>query len=145
MVKLLLRAGMVAPSADDERPWHFIVVNDRVQRKKITGVHPSAHMVDEAPGVILVCGDLSLQKAQGFWIQDCSAATENILIEAHFQGLGAVWLGIYPVEGRIEGFRRIFNLPDNVIPFSLVVFGFPKENKEPANRYDVSRIHYDCW
>ena len=142
---LLVRAAMAAPSADDERPWHFIVITDHDIRNRIPDIHPFAYIAVSAPAVIIVCGDESLQKLQGFWIQDCAAATENILIEAQQLGLGAVWLGIFPVEGRVEGFRRLLDMPDNIIPFSLVVLGYPAEYREPADRFDESRLHFNRW
>jgi len=94
---------------------------------------------------ILVCGDLQLEKIRGYWVQDCSAATENILIAANAKGLGAVWLGVYPIERRVTGIKKLLDLPENVIPFSIVSIGYPAVKKPPANRYDSSRIHYNRW
>jgi nitroreductase len=145
MVHTLLKAAMVAPSAGDERPWHFVVINDQRIREKIPEIHRFAPMAPNAPVAILVCGDDNLQKHHGFWVQDCAAATENILIEAQQLGLGAVWLGVYPVEGRVQGFRRLLNIPEHVIPFALVLVGYPAEHKKPADRYDESRVHANCW
>jgi nitroreductase len=144
-VRILLEAAMAAPSADDERPWHFIVVRDRQIREQIPDIHHYAHMVAQAPVAIVVCGDETLQKQPGCWVQDCSAATENILIEAQQLGLGAVWLGIYPVEGRVQSFRRLLKLPSHVTPLAIIAVGRPAERKEPSNRYDASRVHFDCW
>jgi nitroreductase len=144
-ITVLLKAGMAAPSADDERPWHFIVIRDRALLGRIPSVHPFAGALTTARTAILVCGDETLQKVQGFWVQDCSAATQNILIEAEELKLGAVWLGIYPFEGRVEGFRNLLNIPEGVIPFALVSIGYPEEHKEPANRYDSSRVHFELW
>lgn len=144
-LELLLRAAMAAPSADDERPWHFIVITDSDIKKKISEIHSFAYVISKAPAAILICGDESLQKLAGFWIQDCAAATENVLIEANNLGLGSSWLGIYPIEGRVEKIRSILTIPEDIIPFSLVVLGYPGEHKEPANRYDLTRIHYNSW
>jgi nitroreductase len=102
-------------------------------------------MVPNAPVAVLVCGDETLQKARGFWVQDCAAATENILIEAQQLGLGAVWLGIYPIEGRVEGPRRLLGIPDYVVPFALVALGHPAEYTKAVRRYDASRVHVDQW
>ena len=144
-VTRLLKAAMAAPSADDERPWHFVVITDRERLDELTKLHPYAHFVASASVAILVCGDESLQKIHGFWVQDCSAATENILIEAVILQLGAVWTGIYPVEGRVQGVRQLMNIPDHIVPFSLVSLGYPAEIREPAEKYDVSRVHYGEW
>ncbi|ADG81954.1 nitroreductase [Thermincola ferriacetica] len=144
-VKDLLRAAMSAPSAGNERPWHFIVIKDRQILTQVPEFHPYAHMLKEAPLAILVCGDEQLEKFKGYWVQDCAAATENILIAVQAKGLGAVWLGIYPVEERMTGLRKLLNIPDNIIPFSLVSIGYPAEEKPPVERYDETRVHYDRW
>jgi len=136
---------MAAPSAGNERPWHFIVMRDRKLMDGVIDVHPYAQMLKQAPVAVLVCGDPSLEKYKGFWVQDCSAATENILIMAVQLGLGAVWLGIYPIEERVEGLRRLLGLPEGVIPFALVSIGHPAEEKKNGDRYDPSRVHNDGW
>jgi len=100
-------------------------------------------MLNEADCAIAVCGDTSPERYQGFWAQDCSAATPNILLEAETQGLGAVWLGIYPIEERVKGLKELLGLPEAVNPLSLVSIGYPAEEKPPANRFDISRIHYN--
>ena len=144
-LRLLLKAAMVAPSAGDERPWHFVVIRRRNICLRMMDIHPHAHMLKRAPVSILICGDETLQKLRGFWVQDCAAATENILIEAQQLKLGAVWLGIYPMPGKVEAFRRLLNIPTYVVPFALVVVGHPAEHKEPAERFDESRVHRDYW
>ena len=144
-IRTLLQAGMAAHSAGDQRPWHFVVIQDQDVRNRIAEIDPFAHMVPQSPTAILVCGDPTLQKHAGFWVQDCAAATENILIEAHLLGLGTVWLGVYPAEGRVQSLRRLLGLPENVIPFALVPVGYPAEHREPAHRYDNSRVHRGCW
>ena len=144
-VRTLLQAGMAAHSAGDQRPWHFVVIEDQDDRNRIAEMDPFAHMVPQAPVAILVCGDPTLQKHQGYWVQDCAAATENILIEAHVLGLGAVWLGVYPAEGRVQSLRRLLGLPENVIPFALVPVGYPAEAQEAGHRYDDSRVHRGSW
>ena len=81
---------------------------------------------------LLICGDETRQKQRGFWVQDCAAATENILIEAQQLGLGGVWLGVYPVEGRVQGLPAIAEYPDYVVPFALVIVGFPAERQKAS-------------
>jgi len=141
----LLTAAMVAPSAGDERPWHFVVVRDLETRRRVSEFHPYCRMLTEAALGILVCGDERLEKHRGYWVQDCSAATENILIEAVQLGLGAVWLGIYPIAERVEGCRRLMKIPEQVTPFALIAVGHAAEHKPPADRYDESRVHHDLW
>lgn len=145
LIKELLEAGMSAPSAGNEQPWHFVAITDHKILDEIPKIHPHSNMLKEAPLAILICGDESLQKYQGYWVQDCSAATENILIAANAKGLGGVWLGVYPIEDRVVGIRKLLGMPEKVIPFALLSIGYPAEQKPPANRYDESRVHYDMW
>jgi nitroreductase len=102
-------------------------------------------MVPEAPVAIVVCGDLRLETYTGYWVQDCSAATQNILLAAHAKGLGAVWVGIYPKEDRVNRLQKLLGLPPEVIPLALIPVGVPAERIPPARRFDPSRIHRDRW
>jgi len=145
LIKELLEAAMSAPSAGNEKPWHFIVIIDNQILTEIPTFHNHAQMLKEASLGILVCCDKNLVKHGEMWIQDCSAATENILIAVQAMGLGAVWLGVYPRVERINGLRKLFKLPENIIPFSLISIGYPAEKKPKADRYDESKIHYNKW
>jgi nitroreductase len=145
IIRELLEAAMSAPSAGNQQPWEFIVINDRKILDEIPQVHPYAQMCRQAPAAILVCGDLEREAHKGFWVQDCSAATENLLIAVNDQGLGAVWVGVYPREDRVKGLRDLVQLPDHIIPFALVPIGYPAEKKPPSNRFDLERIHYNKW
>jgi nitroreductase len=145
VVKELLEAAMSAPSAGNEQPWHFVVIRDRQILNEIPKIHPHSGMLKEAPLAILICGDESLQKYKGYWVQDCSAATENLLVAVNAKGLGGVWLGVYPLEDRVVGIRKLLGMPENVIPFALLSIGYPDEQKPPAERYDESRVHHDKW
>lgn len=141
----LLRAAMAAPSAGNEQPWQFVVIDDPNILKAVPEFHPYSRMLTRAKAAVLVCGDMTLEKFKGYWVQDCSAAAQNILLAAHGLGLGAVWLGIYPQEERVEGMRRLIGLPEHVVPLCLVSVGRPGEEKTPADRFDPSRIRYNKW
>ena len=145
LVEELLKAGMSAPSSGNEQPWHFVVINERSVLDNITKFHPYATMVKETLLAIVVCGDPTLKKGPEFWVQDCSAATENILLAAHARGLGAVWLGIYPMQDRVAGTRTLLSLPEHVIPLAIIPIGYPGETKPPANRYNATRVHRNRW
>lgn len=145
LIEDILKAGMNAPSAGNEQPWHFVLIDDRSVLNEISKLHPYAKMLSEAPLALLVCGDESREKFRDFWVQDCSAATENMLLAAHALGLGAVWLGIFPAEKQVEGVRRLLNIPGHVIPFSIISLGYPAEEKEGLDRYDASRVHRNSW
>jgi len=144
-IENLLRAAMAAPSAGNQQPWEFILIEDKNILADITKVHPYSQMLKEAQLAIVVCADLDKEKLSGYWVQDCSAATENILIESQYLGLGSVWLGVYPREDRVKGIKELLNLPVRVLPLSIVSLGYPAEKKEPSNRYDKSRIHINKW
>jgi len=141
----LLRAAMAAPSARNAQPWQFIVIDHRATLMEIAARFPNAQPARTAPLGILVCGDLSLELSKGYWVIDCAAAAQNILLAAHGLGLGALWTGVYPRENRVEGLREIFGIPDHVVPHSLMLIGYPAESPEPVDRFDPKRIHHNRW
>lgn len=145
LIENVLKAGMNAPSAGDEQPWHFVIVNQHDLLEKISAIHPYAKMLKDAPAAIIVCGDQNILKFKDLWIQDCSAASENMLLAAHDLGLSAVWIGVYPVENLVKEVRSILNIPQNVVPFSIIGMGYPAEEKSSRFRYDTSRIHNNAW
>jgi nitroreductase len=141
LIRQLMVAAMCAPSAGNEQPWHFIVVTQREQLDALAEVLPYGKMLRQAPLAVVVCGDPKLQTHEGFWVQDCSAATQNILMAAHAKGLGAVWVGVYPKEERIAGIRRLMGVPEHVVPLCVVSIGYAASRVEPVNRYQEARIH----
>jgi nitroreductase len=145
LVQTLLRAAMQAPSAANAQPWHFVVISDRETLEKVTEFHPAAESLHKAPMAILVCGDGRLEKRPDRWMQDCSAATQNLLLAALSCGLGAVWLGIHPEDIRIENMRKLCNLPAEVHPLSLVAIGYPARALPPVDRFRPDRVHYEKW
>jgi nitroreductase len=145
ILETLLKAAMSAPSAGNQQAWQFLIINDRRVLDEIPKVHPHASMLRQATAAILVCGDKKLETNKGYWTQDCSAATQNLLLAAHANGLGAVWLGVYPKEQRVVGLQKLLALPEHVVPLALVSIGYPAETKPPAERYNPARVHYNCW
>ena len=144
-IEQILRAAMAAPSAGNQQPWEFIVATERDLLEEITKVHPYSKMLLESPAAILVCGNMSREKHADYWIQDCSAAVQNMLLEATHQGLGSVWLGVYPRQARIDGVRKLFNLPETIIPFAVVALGYAKEQPAPVDRFTPAYIHRNGW
>ena len=141
----LIEIGMTAPSAGNEQPWHYIVINDNEILNKITKFHPHSKMLEQAYCAILVCFDKYLEKYKDMAVQDCSASTQNIMIAANSFGIGSVWLGVFPREERIIGIKKLFKLPENIIPFSIISLGYPAEKKEIKDRNKIERIHYNKW
>ena len=145
LIEKLLEAAMSAPSAGNQQAWCFVVITERKILDEIPNYHPHSKMLKDAPLAILVCGDLEVETRKGFWIQDCAAATENILISANALGLGAVWLGVYPREERVVGIKNVLGLPDHIIPLSLIPIGHPAESFPPSERFDGSKVYYNRW
>jgi nitroreductase len=145
-IERILRAGMEAPSAHNRRPWEFIVITGREDREAIAGMSPYAKMVSSAAAVIAVCANLDLGQAgkseDSWWVQDLSAATENMLLQIVDEGLGGVWLGWHPDTQRVAALSRHFGLPATLVPFAMVALGYPERQPEKADRFDPRRVHY---
>ena len=142
-IRTLLEAAMAAPSASNRKPWHFVVVNGREALDELAEVHPHGKMLFEATLCIAVCGGPT--QSERYWVQDCSAATENLLLAATALGLGAVWLGVYPREERIAAVRQVLGIPDAIAPLNLISIGHPAEDKESRTQYDEARVHRGRW
>ena len=148
----LLRAAMSAPTAMDYQPWHFVVVNDNAVKDRLRSFLPYAKMINENCTGIVVCGDISLyeevSKRDGedntlYWVEDCSAASENLLLAAHALGLGAVWTGIFPLESRISKLRETLSLPKNIVPLNLILAGHVLSEGRVKDKWDTTKIHYE--
>jgi nitroreductase len=145
LVRELINAAMHAPSARNSQPWHFVVLDDRKILNQIPKVHPNAKMLEQASLGILLCGDEDLALTKEYLPLDLAAATQNLLLAVHAKGLGAVWIGIYPREARIEAMRDLLNLPSTILPVSLVSIGFPGEEAPKVDRFIEERIHKNGW
>jgi len=141
-VRALLEAAMAAPSASDIRPWAFVVVRDPARRKALAETHQWSTMCADAPVVIAVVGDPG---ASDHWVEDCSAATENLLLAAAALDLGAVWVAVYPRPEREAHVRQVLNVPDRLRPLCLVPVGHPAATKSPRTRYEESKVHYETF
>ena len=144
-IQKLLKAAVAAPSAGNEQPWHFIVIRDQEKLSHLAEIHPYAKMLKNAPLAIAVCADLDEQKYEGFWVQDCSAATQNILLEAVSLDLGAVWIGCHPAEDREKLISDYLEAPENIKTLSLISIGYPDEEKGRVDRLSDDIIHYEKW
>lgn len=144
-IETLLRAAMAAPSAGNEQAWAFVVIRERANLDAAMQAHPYASMLRTASLAILVCGDLSRNSHDGMWVQDCSAATENLLLAAANMGLGTCWCGVHPRPDRERAFRDLCKLPEDIAPFALIAVGVPDEHKGPADYHDPARVHNEQW
>ncbi len=144
----LVKAAMAAPTAVDKRPWEFIVITEKNILAQLALVLPYAQMANNAAAGIIVLGNIEKQwggKDSQFWIMDCSAATENILLAAESMGLGAVWTAIYPDRERIEAVRKIFGFPEILVPLNFIPIGIPTGEEKPKNKYNPEQIHWNKW
>lgn len=142
-VKTLLEAGMAAPSSNNRKPWHFVVAEERAILDRLGSAHPYGKMLREATLAIAVCADPGVSPTA--WVQDCSAATENILLAVPALGLGGCWLGCHPHEDRKESIREILEIPLHIEILSLLAIGHPGERKDSRTQFDPSRVHKGKW
>lgn len=143
-IETMLRAGMAAPTAVNKQPWHFVVVTDKAKLKALSGGR--GRMLEQCAVAIVVCGDMEKAmpgKAKEYWIQDCSAATENILLAANALGLGAVWTGVYPMEDRMAAVSKAMKLPEIIVPLCTIVIGHPAEQPKPKDKWKPENVSYN--
>lgn len=142
----IMHAAMSAPSAANEQPWHFLVIDDRKILDKIPSIHPHALMCQQAPAAIIVCIDTAQEKYREFWPQDLANASQNILLAISALGLGGVWVGVHPNKERIQDIKDLLDLPESVIPFNIIPFGYSDVTQQEAKeRYKKERIHKNKW
>ncbi|MEG1499087.1 MAG: nitroreductase family protein [Bacteroidales bacterium] len=141
----LMKAGMAAPTAKNQQPWEFIAVTKVEEMEALAQKLPYAKMLQDAGGAIVVCGDLKQAKkgsVEAFWVQDCSAATQNILLAAEAMGLGAVWTGVYPTD-RVKIVKEILSIPSDVIPLCVIPVGYPTGKDQPKDKFKEDKIHWE--
>ena len=144
---IIVKAGMAAPTAINKQPWAFVVITEKNVLDSLEAVHPYSNL-KTATAAIVVCGDLKKAAddfAREYWVQDCSAATENILLAAHALGIGAVWCGVYPNPNVMPGVTRVLGLPDSVIPLNIITMGYPAAENQPKDKWNPENVHYQVW
>lgn len=146
-VETLLRAAMAAPTAVNFQPWRFVVITERQQLDELAEVLPYAKMLKQAPLAVIVCGETMMGEGREnpFWEQDCSAATQNLLLAAEAIGLGAVWTAAYPDLNRCNGIKEALGMPETVMPLCVVPIGHPAGDDQPKDKWKPEKIHYGRW
>lgn len=142
---MLLRAAMAAPSASNGRPWRFLVVRERDRLERLSRATPFAKPVAGAGAGVVVCVDKLALKYPGFWVIDCAAAIQNMLLAARSTGLGGVWIGVHPVQPLVSSVRRAMELPRHIAPHSIVALGHPERTPEPVDRFEAEWVHRERW
>lgn len=147
-IDTLLRAAMAAPSAGNKQPWRFIVVDKKELLDSISTNFNTMTMAKNAQLAVIMCGEPAATfsgEGEGYWIQDVSAASENLLLAAHAMGLGAVWCGIYPISDRVRKFSELFSIPDNITPMACICVGYPKAEQKPKDKWNPGHVRYNQW
>ena len=146
LLETILKAGMAAPTGMNAQPWRFVVITDQDKIKEIFGTGFRSEMFTTAGAIIVVCGEAETDgRPNMFWYEDCSAATENILLAAHALGLGAVWTAGYPAMERVAPIAEALGIPSNVLPLCVVPVGYPAEDPEPKDKWKPENIHWEKW
>lgn len=144
----IMKAAMAAPSAMDLRPWRFVAITDKKKLNELSEILPYGKMLKNAGAAIAVCGDLAKTfegKEKEFWVQDCSASTQNILLAVEASGLGAVWIGVYPNDERVAAVSSALGLPPNIIPLNVISIGYPTGEEKPKDKFNKEYIHWESW
>ncbi|MGL5312098.1 MAG: nitroreductase family protein [Peptostreptococcaceae bacterium] len=144
-IEKLLRAAMQAPSAGNQQPWEFIVIENKETLEKLSNMSPYSKLIKDAPLAFLLLGNEERMRYAENWEQDMGACTQNLLLQAVELDLGAVWMSAWPLDDRINYIKDIFNLKNNLRPYSVVTVGYPDEKQENKfiDRYDETRVHYE--
>lgn len=148
MIVTMLRAAMSAPTARNAQPWKFIVIKDKDTLKAISDSCRTMPMAQNAALAVVVCGDLDKTldgEGSEYWVQDTSAATENLLLAAHSLGLGAVWCGVYPQHERVAYIKKLLQLPANIVPLNVVPIGYPASEVAPKDKWNPDNVRYEHW
>ncbi len=156
-ITTILKAAMAAPTAMNAQPWSYLVITDDAAKASIPGAE-RGDAIKTAGAVIIVCGETTLQRPPRenpdaapetvpniFWYEDCSAATENLLLAAEALDLGAVWLSCWPNEKKCQAVKEAFGIPENVEPLAIVPVGVPAGNDEPKDKWNPAKVHYNSW
>lgn len=145
-IENILRAGMQAPSAHNFQPWEFIVVRDREVKIAISTMSPHARLARKADTLIILLANMNkVAKEDIWWQQDMSACTQNMLLQIVEEGLGGVWLGFYPVQERIKAIKELFDLPEYMMPFSVIAIGYSEKRNEYIDRYNQDKVHLETY
>lgn len=144
-INTILKAAMYAPSAMNSQAWHFIVIDSKEVLLNTLKSIPYAEMLKQSAAAILVCGDSAVEKNESWLLQNCSAAIQNILLSAHGLGIGSCWIAIHGMDEVYKNIKNQFDLPDNIVPVSLISLGYPDETITAEERFKQDKIHFNKW
>ena len=142
-IENILKAGMQAPSAKNQQAWEFIVAESGETKEKVSMMSPFSKLASKAAVLIVLLGNKDKMTVSEKWQQDLGACTQNMLLQIVKEGLGGVWLGVYPTEDRVKYLKEIFKTPDNIEPFGVICFGYSEKQNMFVDRYDKSKVHWE--
>jgi nitroreductase len=142
-LEAMLKAAMAAPSVQDRRPWHFVVVRKRKTLDKLAQLHKYAYMLEKAQLAVVICGDQKV--SEKYWVEDGCVATQNLLLAAKALGLGGVWISIYPKKKHQNAVREMLGIPDHMGVLCILAVGTPAKREQVSTRFDPKRVHQEEW
>lgn len=147
LLERLVRAAMYAPSARNGRPWEFVVVTGRTMLDRLSEVRPYWTVLERAAAAVVVILNEEgyPSPTREFSVQDCAAATENLLLAAHGEGLGAVWLGLHPLRQEQRAVQELLGIPRTRKPFSVVSLGYPALPLPRVERFEAEKLHWETY
>ena len=142
-IDIILKCAMAAPSAMNKQPWELVIVNDKEILEQVASIVPNASYCRTCQLAMIVCGNRSI--SEKFWLQDCCAVTENILLAVESLKLGAVWCAVFPDDNKVQQIQKLFKLPEDVIPLNVIPIGYPLSKENPKDKYSSKKIHLNKW
>lgn len=143
-IDIILHMATCGPSAMNKKPWEFYVISDREKLEKLRNAGP--YKGYESPIAMVVAGNLQNalpSEMSEYWVQDCSAATENILLTAVDLGLGAVWCGVHPIKSTVKKVQEVLELPKHIVPLNIIYIGHSALEVESRDQYEEEKVHKD--
>ena len=144
-IEILIKAAMCAPITGNQAEREFIVVSDKELLKKLSCVSPYAACIEGAPLAIVLLANADKIEFPELWEQNMAAATEKILLECVHLDMCGTWLGISPVAERMENVCRIFDLPENIVPFAITAIGYPLQKTSMDREFDFTTVHFNSY
>lgn len=142
---LILKSAMYAPTARNLQYWRFLVIQDKTNMAKLENIQPYNTLLNSANAAIIVCSEMENEVAQKYFMQDCGASIQNIMLAATSLGIGSITLGLHSNADQVAAIKEQFNMPQNIMPVGIVALGYPNEEKPDPGRFDESKIHYEKW
>jgi nitroreductase len=148
VIKVLLKAAQMAPSAGNLQARDFIVVSEKRIKEQLTKAALDQSFVEQAPIVIVVVANIERSSlkygSQGelYAIQDATASLMNLLLAAYSKGLATCWVGAFE-ENAV---RILLGLPHKIKPIAIIPIGYSDEKPNAPPRMELDRVvHWETW